>query len=122
MEHRKLIGNWNQVSSNFIKMKDFLNLKKKGLPTSFNHQHLYGTWSFFDDLSNRQHRLQITDKLEIMIDSKILPGKFLSINEHSLNFLDSYGYHLRINLVNGVPSEVYDEADDRSYPLKKFDI
>lgn len=122
MEHRKLIGNWNQISSNLVKVKDLLNLKKKELSTSFNPHHLYGTWSFFDEFSNRQHRLQITDKIEIIIDSKVLPGKVLSINEQCLDFLDIYGYHLRITLVDGIPSAVYDEADDRSYQLEKFDL
>ena len=58
--------------------------------------------------------------MEIFIDGKRLPGKIVSLDNRELLFLDNYGYHLRIDAVNQLPVSVYDEADDRVYPLEKL--
>ena len=47
-------------------------------------------------------------------------NKIVSLDNRELLFLDNYGYHLRIDAVNQLPISVYDEADDRVYPLEKL--
>ena len=62
-----------------------------------------GTWLFIDDLSQKHHKLEITH-----------------LDESSLVFLDTYGYHLQISAENLHPVSVYDEADNRSYALSEY--
>lgn len=76
-----------------------------------------GKWQFIDELSKRTHCLEITSDLRILIDHRELSGQVQTITTKELNFLDSYGYHLRIDAINGRPISVYDEADNRVYEL-----
>lgn len=79
-----------------------------------------GTWLFIDDLSQKHHKLEITVDLNILIDSHELPGKIERLDESSLVFFDTYGYHLQISAENLHPVSVYDEADNRSYDLSEY--
>lgn len=79
-----------------------------------------GTWLFIDDLSQKHHKLEITVDLNILIDSHELPGKIERLDESSMVFLDTYGYHLQISAENLHPVSVYDEADNRSYDLSEY--
>lgn len=79
-----------------------------------------GTWLFIDDLSQKHHKPEITVDLNILIDSHELPGKIEHLDESSLVFLDTYGYHLQISAENLHPVSVYDEADNRSYALSEY--
>ncbi|WP_422392804.1 DUF4828 domain-containing protein [Ligilactobacillus salivarius] len=102
-------------------IKNFFHAKKKHRKNKITIPAFYfGVWMFTDEISKRSHRLEVADNLEIFIDGKRLPGKIVSLDNRKLLFLDNYGYHLRIDAVNQLPVSVYDEADDRVYPLEKL--
>ncbi len=76
-----------------------------------------GNWEFIDENNSRVHYLQIKHDLSISLDGRPLPGSVLHLNVQELVFLDTYGYHLRIDAVDHHPISVYDEADNRVYQL-----
>ncbi|MFT8609352.1 MAG: DUF4828 domain-containing protein [Liquorilactobacillus nagelii] len=78
-----------------------------------------GHWYFSDKETKRAHQLEITEQLGILIDGHQLPGKIVQIYNQELLFLDKYGYHLRIDASNQQPVSLYDEADNRVYPVSK---
>ena len=69
--------------------------------------------------SNRTHCLEITTDLRILIDHRELTGQVQMLTSKELIFLDGYGYHLRIDAIDGKPISVYDEADNRVYELSE---
>ena len=79
-----------------------------------------GKWSFTDEATGRTHQLEITDRLQILIDGRQLPGKIEKVDHKELLFLDKYGYHLRIDANGGHPVSLYDEADNQVYPITKI--
>lgn len=81
--------------------------------------HYKGKWSFADKATGRTHQLEITDQLQILIDGRRLPGKIEKVDHKELLFLDKYGYHLRVDANGGHPVSLYDEADNRVYPIAK---
>lgn len=76
-----------------------------------------GNWKFIDERSSRTHHLLISSDLAISLDGRSLPGSVLNLSQKELVFLDTYGYHLRIDAVDDHPISVYDEADNRVYQL-----
>ena len=54
-----------------------------------------------------------------MIDHRELTGQVQMLTSKELIFLDGYGYHLRIDAIDGKPISVYDEADNRVYELSE---
>ena len=80
-----------------------------------------GNWQFVDENNSRIHHLHISLDLSISLDGRALPGSVLNLNEKELVFLDTYGYHLRIDAIDEHPISVYDEADDRVYQLTPCD-
>ncbi|KRN05805.1 hypothetical protein FD15_GL001612 [Liquorilactobacillus sucicola DSM 21376 = JCM 15457] len=110
------------------KIKKFSLLLKKHLfnhlPADNSHSQntvlpsLYvGIWNFFDELSHRKHQLEITPAFDILIDNQKLPGSIQHIDTKELIFLDNYGYHLRIDATDYQPISLFDEADNRVYPI-----
>lgn len=77
-----------------------------------------GHWLFYDELSHRHHNLDISSDLTIRIDERALDGKIEHIDERELSFLDEYGFHLRIDANDQGPVSLFDEADNRTYPIK----
>ncbi|KRL00275.1 DUF4828 domain-containing protein [Liquorilactobacillus capillatus] len=77
-----------------------------------------GTWNFSDELSQRTHQLEITPTFDVVIDKRKLPGRIEHIDTKELIFLDNYGYHLRIDATDYQPISLFDEADNRVYPIK----
>ncbi|KRL83468.1 DUF4828 domain-containing protein [Ligilactobacillus apodemi] len=92
-------------------------IKKKASPKAEQSTVYTGNWQFTDELSHRKHCLKITADLRILIDRRELAGQVESLTNKELVFLDGYGYHLRIDAVDGKPISVYDEADNRVYEL-----
>ena len=91
--------------------------KKHGSSTA-SFAHIFaGEWQFTDENNSRVHHLHIQVDMSISLGGRALPGSVLNLNERELVFLDSYGYHLRIDAIDGHPISVYDEADDRVYQL-----
>ncbi|MHC9537756.1 DUF4828 domain-containing protein [Dellaglioa sp. BT-FLS60] len=86
---------------------------KVSLPTLY-----AGHWLFYDELSHRHHNLDISSDLTIQIDERILNGKVEHLDERELSFLDEYGFHLRIDANDKGPISLFDEADNRTYPIK----
>lgn len=80
-----------------------------------------GDWQFTDENNFRVHHLHIKSDLAIALDKRALPGSVLRLSERELVFLDTYGYHLRIDAIDGHPISVYDEADNRVYQLSPCD-
>lgn len=80
-----------------------------------------GNWQFTDENNSRVHHLHINLDLSISLDGRALPGSVLNLTEKELVFLDTYGYHLRIDAIDQHPISVYDEADDRVYQLTPCD-
>ncbi|KRM54392.1 DUF4828 domain-containing protein [Lacticaseibacillus sharpeae] len=76
-----------------------------------------GDFNFIDNNTHRHHSLQVSPKLDISIDGKRLPGKIVGITTDALTFLDHYGYELIITCMDGLPTTVYDEAEDETYPI-----
>lgn len=80
-----------------------------------------GNWKFIDENNSRVHHLHINPDLSISLDGRSLPGSVLNLSENELVFLDTYGYHLRVDAIDQHPISVYDEADDRVYQLTPCD-
>ncbi|WP_051006296.1 DUF4828 domain-containing protein [Liquorilactobacillus vini] len=78
-----------------------------------------GKWTFADKQTNRSHQLEITEQLQILIDGHRLPGKIVRVDDKELLFLDKYGYHLRVDANQRSPVSLYDEADNRVYPVSQ---
>ncbi|KRL04019.1 hypothetical protein FD46_GL000022 [Liquorilactobacillus oeni DSM 19972] len=78
-----------------------------------------GKWNFKDDINGRVHILQITKTLNILIDNRELPGKIVHLDEKELLFLDTYGYHLRVDVSEDRPISLFDEADNQVYPVTR---
>ncbi|KRL37162.1 DUF4828 domain-containing protein [Liquorilactobacillus uvarum] len=76
-----------------------------------------GIWNFSDELSHRTHQLEITPAFDVLIDTRKLPGRIEHIDTKELIFLDNYGYHLRIDATDYQPISLFDEADNRVYPI-----
>lgn len=119
MKHRKMIRNLSRSILGKIPHVKGRHKVKQQLKTALPLIYA-GTWLFIDDLSNKHHKLEITVDLRILIDSHELPGKIEHLDESSLVFLDTYGYHLRITAENLHPVSVYDEAESRSYDLSEY--
>lgn len=77
-----------------------------------------GHWLFYDELSHRHHNLDISSDLTIRIDERALNGEVERLDERELSFLDEYGFHLRIDANDQGPISLFDEADNRTYPIK----
>ncbi len=76
-----------------------------------------GDFAFMDKTTNRRHSLRVSAKLDISIDGKRLPGKIVGITTDALTFLDHFGYELIITCMDGLPTTVYDEAENETYPI-----
>ncbi|KRM94931.1 hypothetical protein FC19_GL000032 [Liquorilactobacillus aquaticus DSM 21051] len=81
-----------------------------------------GTWNFSDELSHRNHQLEITPALDVLIDKRKLPGRIEHLDTKELIFLDNYGYHLRIDATDYQPISLFDEADNRVYPISTIGL
>ena len=104
MKRKGLISLGHTLFSNVI------NFNKKSKQPQVSLPLIYaGSWQFIDELSNRTHCLEITTDLRQV---QMLTSK-------ELIFLDGYGYHLRIDAIDGKPISVYDEADNRVYELSE---
>lgn len=90
---------------------------KKAAPTTALPVLYAGTWKFVDEVSHKQHQLEITLGLRILIDGRELPGTIEQLNAEELVFLDKYGYQLRINANYSRPVTLFDEADNRTYEI-----
>lgn len=114
MKRKGLISLGQTLFSNVI------NFNKKSKQPQVSLPLIYaGSWQFIDELSNRTHCLEITTDLRILIDHRELTGQVQMLTSKELIFLDGYGYHLRIDAVDGKPISVYDEADNRVYELSE---
>lgn len=78
-----------------------------------------GHWYFSDKETHRAHQLEITAHFGILIDGQRLPGKIVRVDNKELLFLDKYGYHLRIDASDQHSISLYDEADNRVYPVSQ---
>ncbi|WP_164847984.1 DUF4828 domain-containing protein [Lacticaseibacillus hulanensis] len=76
-----------------------------------------GEFAFIDKNTTRRHHLTVSPKLDITIDGKKLPGKIVGITTDALTFLDHFGYELIITCMDGLPTTIYDEAEDETYPI-----
>ncbi|KRM90177.1 DUF4828 domain-containing protein [Liquorilactobacillus cacaonum] len=80
-----------------------------------------GKWNFTDDFSGKVHLLEINETLTILIDGRKLPGKITKLDDKELIFIDRYGYQLRLDATEKHPISLFDEADNRVYPIVKID-
>ncbi len=76
-----------------------------------------GTWTFYDEQQKRHHTFQVSSHLTIKIDGKPLAGKIIKLTAKQLLFLDQYGYELLITADEQQPATIFDEADQRTYPI-----
>lgn len=76
-----------------------------------------GTWTYSDHDDHRIHRIQINPDLSLHIDNHIEPATVEQINSQELVYLDSFGYHLKIQANEQRPVALYDEADNATYVL-----
>lgn len=112
MKRKGLISLGHTLFSNVINFNKKSKQPQAPLPLIY-----AGSWQFIDELSNRTHCLEITADLRILIDHRELTGQVQMLTPKELIFLDGYGYHLRVDAVDGKPISVYDEADNRVYEL-----
>ncbi|MGM0215589.1 DUF4828 domain-containing protein [Enterococcus sp. AZ109] len=76
-----------------------------------------GSWSFFHPKEVKDHVLTIYPDLSMTIDGKAIAYQLIELTKNKLTIQDQFGYHLIIHTENGVPSILYDEADDVSFPI-----
>ncbi|EOH87815.1 DUF4828 domain-containing protein [Enterococcus pallens] len=76
-----------------------------------------GSWSFFHPKEAKNHILTIYPDLSIMIDGKEIVYQLIELTKNKLTIQDQFGYHLVIKTEKGVPTTLYDEADDASLPI-----
>lgn len=115
----KLMG-LSKRKSNLHKktLTKFFHSAKKQLKTNDALPKIYaGDWQFTDENNYRVHYLHIDSDLGISLDGRALPGSVLKVSEAELVYLDTYGYHLRVDAIDHQPISVYDEADNRVYQL-----
>ncbi|GCF93953.1 DUF4828 domain-containing protein [Enterococcus florum] len=87
---------------------------KKGEPTkSRDVTQLYvGSWSFFHPKEATKHTMTIYPDLSIMIDGKEIHYQLIELSDEKFAIQDQLGYHLLLKAEDGVPTLLYDEADD----------
>ncbi|GKT03125.1 DUF4828 domain-containing protein [Furfurilactobacillus sp. WILCCON 0119] len=76
-----------------------------------------GTWKYANHDDHRVHHLQINPDLSLHIDGRLENATVESINAQELVYLDSFGYHLRVQTTEQLPVALYDEADNATYAL-----
>ncbi|MBO1308258.1 DUF4828 domain-containing protein [Enterococcus sp. 669A] len=76
-----------------------------------------GSWSFFHPKEAKHHVLTIYPDLSMNIDGKEIAYHLVELTKNKLTIQDQFGYHLIIHTENGVPTTLYDEADDVSFPI-----
>ena len=81
------------------------------------HKEYVGSWHFIDQTTQRTHQLTITEQAQLYLDTQPLPGQIITISDQELVFLDHYGYQLKIEANNRIPYTIFDEAEDKTYPI-----
>lgn len=78
-----------------------------------------GRWYIINQLHNIQHTLVIDSDLQLTLDQSPFPYELISISPSQFVIRDSKGYQLTLTCQHGVPVTLHDEADDRTYAIKK---
>jgi hypothetical protein len=102
-------------------------LKKKQAPTTAattdELQHIYtGKWFFVDPSKATEHILEIHPTFALFINEKKINAQLVELTPQRFAVQDEFGYHLIVQCQNGKPTSLYDEADDKTYPLTEVTI
>lgn len=83
------------------------------------HTALYvGTWTFRYPGKDQIHKIEIFDDLAITVDGKSVAYQLIELSADKFVIQDQFGYHLILSTKDGLPYELYDEADDMTMPLQ----
>mgnify|MGYP003365155599 CR=1 FL=1 len=117
MNHKRHATSGFSLRNHF---KPLVLFKKKSIPEVLPNFYV-GKWNFTDELSGKVHLLEVNATLNILIDGRKLPGKITKLDDKELIFIDKYGYQLRLDATEKHPVSLFDEADNRVYPIVKID-
>jgi len=97
-------------------------LKKKQapikIPSTEDLQEIYiGEWFFVDPAKGTKHILEIQPTFALAVDGKKIQAQLIELTTQRFVVQDEFGYHLIIHCQNGKPANLYDEADEHTYPL-----
>ncbi|MDN2453509.1 DUF4828 domain-containing protein [Lactobacillus sp. UCMA15818] len=115
MNHKQHATSRFSLRNHFNPLVLFKKKSAETLPTFY-----VGKWNFTDEFSGKVHMLEIDATLNVLIDGRKLPGKITKLDDKELTFIDKYGYHLRLDATEKHPVSLFDEADNRVYPVIKI--
>ncbi|MGA3472562.1 DUF4828 domain-containing protein [Lactiplantibacillus plantarum] len=84
------------------------------IPTIF-----IGNWRYLGK-NNKEHKVTITDNLELIIDSHSISKNVILTESNRLVFLDAFGFEITFFTNRSSYLFLIDEADDEQYLLTKL--
>lgn len=78
-----------------------------------------GRWYIIHPLQPTQHTLEIKEDLAFHLDQTPFPYTLISLSASQFVIKDRNGYIITITCQQGIPTSLHDEADDRTYHIKK---
>lgn len=77
-----------------------------------------GTWTFRYPGKDQIHKIEIREDLAITVDGKPVAYQLVELSADKFVIQDQFGYHLILSTKDGIPHQLYDEADDLTMPLQ----
>ncbi|WP_283679116.1 DUF4828 domain-containing protein [Lentilactobacillus sp. Marseille-Q4993] len=90
--------------------------KRESKSTNFDPEFYAGKYSYLDR-NNHRHEIQIDTTLNVKIDTHDLEVKVKDVSADNITYVDTFGYHLKIQANESRPVRFYDESTDQTYQL-----
>lgn len=109
------------VISLFIIAADIVQQQKRQSPYNLaTCQHFVGTWQYLDPKRQQLFEFCLTNSQELILNGVPLEVTIVLISPSLFIFKDAYGFTLKIHYHSPEECYLYDEANERYYPLKKL--
>lgn len=91
--------------------------KKEEEPAEGVADRYFGSWTYRSPSGREEHLITIYPDLSLEIDQHAVLYQLVELSANKMTIRDALGYHVIIEIENGEPRYLYDEADDRRFIL-----